>query len=238
MEALNKCTVEGCERWSKSKIGLCNLHYKKWKRYGDPLSTHQIRKTMLSKICKADGCDRLPVSKIGYCSMHYYRWKQWGDPSTVKIIKDDRTRLWSHINKNSGLFAIINGITSECWLWTGLLSDQGYGLHSVSGVRRKAHRWIYERINGPIPKGLEPDHLCHHRSCVRPDHMEPVTHAENCRRAIRPVVMFCPKGHLYSDENTFHRSDGRRECRTCMGLRSKNNYIKMRNNNGLSCNLS
>lgn len=75
-------------------------------------------------------------------------------------------------------------MTSECWLWTGSLDTNGYG--QLQGLRRKrqmAHRMAYEGIVGPIPDGLTLDHLCRNTRCVRPDHLEPVTHYENLRRA-------------------------------------------------------
>lgn len=50
---------------------------------------------------------------------------------------------------------------------------------------RPAHRVYYERFVGPVPDGLEPDHLCRVRPCIRPDHLELVTHLENCRRGER-----------------------------------------------------
>jgi hypothetical protein len=51
------------------------------------------------------------------------------------------------------------------------------------GRVRGAHRVFWEDANGPIPEGCEIDHLCRNRGCVNPDHMEPVLHAENCRRS-------------------------------------------------------
>lgn len=51
-----------------------------------------------------------------------------------------------------------------------------------NGKRVRAHRVYYERKYGPIPHGLEPDHLCGIKACVNPDHIEPVTHTENVRR--------------------------------------------------------
>ena len=65
---------------------------------------------------------------------------------------------------------------SSCWEWTGTIRKDGY----ASGAQ---HRLYYVRAKGPIPAGLELDHLCNNKRCVNPDHLEPVTHAENVRRA-------------------------------------------------------
>lgn len=76
-----------------------------------------------------------------------------------------------------------------CLLWTGCLGKGGYGsfrmpvaLEAETGLI-VAHKFVYERWVGPVPEGLELDHLCNTPACCNPDHLEPVTHAENMRRA-------------------------------------------------------
>jgi len=41
---------------------------------------------------------------------------------------------------------------------------------------------MYELIKGPVPHKGTLDHLCRKRSCINPEHLEVVSHAENCRR--------------------------------------------------------
>jgi hypothetical protein len=108
--------------------------------------------------------------------------------------------------------------TDRCWLWTGAAtgSVRKYGVFGPGGgaVNVYAHRWIYEHAVGPIPEGLEIDHLCRVYLCVNPAHLEPVTHGENRRRA---RLTECGRGHDLTDpanarwdENGF-----RRGCRIC-----------------------
>lgn len=71
-----------------------------------------------------------------------------------------------------------------CWEWLGVRDRDGYGQLSVYvpgvGTRRRfAHRTSYETFIGPIPPGLELDHICSVRACIHPNHIQPVTHAEN-----------------------------------------------------------
>lgn len=73
-----------------------------------------------------------------------------------------------------------------CWVWQGDVTSYGYGSITwrEDGKRYRigAHRYFYQRKYGPIPTGLHLDHLCRNPLCVNPDHLEPVTHAENLRR--------------------------------------------------------
>lgn len=72
-----------------------------------------------------------------------------------------------------------------CWVWQRVRDRHGYGrTHRESGKTALAHRVYYERLVGPIPDGLQLDHLCRNHACVNPEHLEPVTNRENVIRGI------------------------------------------------------
>lgn len=100
-----------------------------------------------------------------------------------------------------------------CWVWQRTLV-KGYGQFMVDGVKKGAHVHFWERENGPVPEGLELDHLCRRPLCVRPSHCEAVTHAENQRRRAAAVT-HCPADHPYDEVNTLVRKSGARHCRAC-----------------------
>lgn len=74
-------------------------------------------------------------------------------------------------------------IEGSCWAFTGYVSPNGYGQMSDGTRIVYVHRWAYEHFIGPIPEGHHIDHLCRNRRCCKPTHLEPVTQAENNRRA-------------------------------------------------------
>lgn len=76
------------------------------------------------------------------------------------------------------------GHDTPCWVWNGSRKNQwGHCAVWIGGKEYSAHRRLYEQEVGPIPDGLELDHLCSNPPCVNPHHLEPVSHAENIRRS-------------------------------------------------------
>lgn len=79
------------------------------------------------------------------------------------------------------------GYLTPCWCWLRSKRPSGYGRMWDPDTHKfvEAHGFFYRHFVGPIPDGLEPDHLCKNRGCVNPEHLEPVTHTENIRRGDR-----------------------------------------------------
>lgn len=138
-----------------------------------------------------------------------------------------REAFWRKVNK-----------TEACWIWTGSANEKGYGQvwrgnFTDKRTMQNAHRFSYEILVGPIPEGLELDHLCKNRLCVNPTHLEPVTHKENLARgntlgAINSKKTHCSRGHELSQENILKRSRGGRECKICHRERVLANYHKLK----------
>lgn len=125
--------------------------------------------------------------------------------------------FWSRVQKTPG-----------CWLWTGARKNTGYGAFAVWGRQVPAHRWAYQELIGPIPDGLQIDHLCRTRACVRPNHLESVTQQENLRRgegipAKRARQTHCIYGHAFDEANTLLSPKGR-SCRACNREKARARY--------------
>jgi hypothetical protein len=102
------------------------------------------------------------------------------------------------------------GHVSPCWIWQGWLTEKGYGRASVPGFGRnhRVHRATYEICRGPIPPGLQIDHLCRVPACCNPRRAVPFRRREPRK--------FCPEGHAIAVT-----AAGRRYCRTC-----HNRYVR------------
>ncbi len=118
------------------------------------------------------------------------------------------------------------GFRNPCWIWKGSPDKLGYCRITFRGKRQMAHRFAYEFLIGPFPEGLEPDHLCRNRSCVNPDHIEPVTHAVNMARSLNPnniahETRICRRGHPQTAETSYVSRRGETICRICRNARSR-----------------
>lgn len=125
-------------------------------------------------------------------------------------------RFWAKVDK-----------TDTCWLWTRTLERGGYARFRLNGKMKSAHRLSYNDAIGPIPEGLQLDHLCRVRHCVNPDHLEPVTARENTLRGEGPASMnarrtLCVNGHPFTGL-TVRPEGNERWCHACR-LESKHRY--------------
>lgn len=133
---------------------------------------------------------------------------------------------------------------SGCWIlgnqfpagYSKLFSDS----HSKYNAQY-AHREAFLSFKGDIPEGLEIDHLCRNRACCNPDHLEAVTHRENCMRAPVHVIhghrfgpprqpqTHCRRGHPMSGDNLYLApKNGARMCKACVKITCQAYYERQK----------
>lgn len=170
---------------------------------------------MAKATCSVDACDRDSRTR-GWCKLHYGRWLRTGSVGDARARVGGgpaAARFWDKVDRRG---------PDDCWRWLAYVGPDGYGKFSrgraiEGGV--VAHRWAYEHVVGPIPDGLEIDHLCRNRACVNPAHLEAVTRRTNQLRGLsisgrNARKTHCVNGHpLYGDNAYYYR--GARHCRAC-----------------------
>lgn len=125
---------------------------------------------------------------------------------------------------------------SECQLWNAGLNQFGYGQFWLRGTNVGPHRVAYELWKGPIPPGLQIDHLCRNRRCVNVEHLEATTPKVNTLRSLAPsavnaIKAHCKRGHAFTPENTRIRRKGQaveRHCRVCVRAGVADHYRRKR----------
>lgn len=210
------CIESGCGRPVRGR-GLCGTHYAYRRRHGT------LPPLVRPSGCRIDGCDRKHEAR-GLCGMHYQRLTKIGNLGQPLVTGPDEERFWAKVDRS--------GSESSCWLWQGGVSTStGYGNVWWQGTTRRAHRVAHELLIGPVPDGLQLDHLreiCGNKTCVKvvadqfgPAHLEPVTGRVNILRstsigAINARKTHCVNGHEFTTANTYvHPKRGTRNCRKC-----------------------
>ena len=176
------CSVDGCAIKTIAR-GLCSKHYQRLKHHGTTDTLMRERGAPIPP-CTIEGCTNPGTGSggFGWCYKHYRRFYRHGDPlATSRIVGDDLARFMSYLAEGSPPADAPE--LGNCWLWTGLLTRDGYGVMASDLPTHSAHRWSYRYHVGPLVEGLELDHLCSVRNCVNPWHLDPVTQAENKKRA-------------------------------------------------------
>lgn len=134
-----------------------------------------------------------------------------GEGSTV--LTPDRIEERTQYEPNTG-----------CWLWTGATDNHGYGVVRVNKSVYKIHVEMWTTRNGPVPDGKILDHKCRVPLCINPEHLEPVTIAENVLRGNGPTAInkrksVCIRGHQFD-----RIYKGYRRCKQCQKILNARRY--------------
>lgn len=79
---------------------------------------------------------------------------------------------------------VVKNITG-CWGWIGAINHNGYAVFAADGTYKRAHVYIWELTNGPVPPGKQVLHKCDNRSCSRLECLFLGTHADNMRDMVK-----------------------------------------------------
>jgi hypothetical protein len=173
------------------------------------------------RTCSVPGCGKTHHAH-GYCNGHAKNWQRHGVAVLPKPTLIER--VMAKVEKETEPPAYRPDL-DPCWIWTRYRMRHGYGqVNRGNGLGTAlVHVVTYEHEVGPVPNGLELDHLCRVTACCNPAHLEPVTHAENMRRGVAvqrrretaAAKTHCPSGHPYSGNNLRITPNGTRRCKTC-----------------------
>lgn len=174
--------------------------------------------TATEAMCSVPGCLKQKRSK-GMCRAHGYRQRLYGSP--------DKTTMHGE-PLAARLFAKVLVLPSGCWVFQPAVKDDWYGKIRDDGKTSNVHTVVWTWLRGPVPDGLELDHLCRYRPCCNPDHLDAVTHRENCFRGLAPVFAklrrvtqtHCKRGHEFNSVNT-NFTTKQRVCTICKRDRNR-----------------
>lgn len=254
--ALRQCTFDGCERPMQAKR-LCSSHY--WQQWmGRPLTPVarglSVADRFWAKVEKTNGCWLWTGGKDGQFrvgdghTVSAHRWAYqdaYGEKKgyayliracgTAYCVRPDHiepawgTReemFWAKVNK-----------TDTCWLWTASTVN-GYGQFGVGWPQTVgAHRWAYEAMHGPIPAGMQIDHICRIRLCVNPSHLRVVTNKQNHENMVAQKRSQTGARGVYYDKRGYYyvqvTHNGQRHCRGTFATKAEAERVAIALRNSL-----
>lgn len=134
------CNIDGCGKPHLAR-GWCGMHYRRWRKYGDPLITH--KRVRVEKSCSVDGCDK-PWDARGLCNTHWRRWRKYGDPLVIRQEQDGRSTT------SNGYITVYR---------------PGHPMAATSGYVLE-HRLVMAEHLG---RNLAPHELVHHKNGIKTD---------------------------------------------------------------------
>ena len=171
--------------------------------------------------CEFPGCGNAMLAK-GLCNGHYnQKWRGIELRPLKSKRSNDEPLSFGYLE----VPCLISDFIGPCHEWPRCRNKDGYGVITIKRKSLFVHRYIWERVNGPIPEGLVIDHKCRNRACFNVDHLRVVTiKVNNTENSLSPSAINaartrCKNGHEFTEENTIATKTGR-GCRICMYARN------------------
>ncbi len=157
---MTACLIDGCGRPIHGR-GLCDMHYQRLKKHGDPLFTAPPRAIVK---CNVEGCE-LPTRHVGMCNAHYQKNLKYGDPLGGMTYGEPHRWLKDRVGHTG----------AECLIWPHGRSGDGYGALIVDGNQIGAHIEMCRLAHGekPFEKAVVRHFVCENGkgACVHPEHI-------------------------------------------------------------------
>ena len=155
------CNAVSCTR-SAYAFRHCKMHYEQERRRRTP--------------CAEPGCPT-KAEKLSYCRRHERRALEKLDKGTMgsPVMDSELDRL--------ARFLLVDEVTG-CWIWNGPRNGD-YASVIVGDREWLGHRLMYVWFVGGHAPRRELDHVCNTTLCMRPNHLQPVTHRVNAARRAR-----------------------------------------------------
>lgn len=238
-----QCSVAGCDRRGASTHGWCDMHWKRWARYGDPEKTLRPRHSP-NPVCSVDSCNQKTLAK-GLCSRH---WQLSRKPTPV--VEDLPGEKWKPVPGYEGLYEVsdLGRIRSETRtvhrmgadatirgrilkttapMKDGVCYERAHLYRNRKRTDRTVHSMVAEAFHGPRPAGMVVRHLDGNSLNNTPGNLQYGTQVENMEdmrrhgNAIEQTKTHCVNGHEYTDENTvFIGNKGTRRCGKCIRVQA------------------